>query len=128
MHFRVRKCSVLKGESQPERVGVLRSGGNEMGDAEKRDRGLLRVDTDECKGCGLCVEACPPRVIHLSMKLNHYGYRSATYAGSGCTGCGICFMACPEPGAITVMRWTNPKAGVVSGRPGELGMGIVGAS
>ena len=60
-------------------------------DAEKRDRGLLRVDVDECKGCGLCVEACPPKVIGLSERLNHYGYRTATYAGAGCTGCGICF-------------------------------------
>jgi 2-oxoglutarate ferredoxin oxidoreductase subunit delta len=72
--------------------------------AEKRDRGLLRVDANECKGCGLCVEACPPKVIHLSEGLNHYGYRTASYAGAGCTGCGICFMACPEPGAITVLR------------------------
>jgi 2-oxoglutarate ferredoxin oxidoreductase subunit delta len=68
------------------------------------DRGLLRVDTNECKGCGLCVEACPPKVIALSEQLNHYGYRTATYAGSGCTACGICFLACPEPGAITVLR------------------------
>ena len=75
-----------------------------MSDAEKRDRGLLRVDADECKGCGLCVEACPPKVIVLSERLNHYGYRTATYAGAGCTGCGICFMVCPEPGAITVLK------------------------
>ena len=79
-------------------------------DAEKRDRnvtaatGILRVDEDECKGCGLCVEACPPKVISLSVRFNHYGYRTATYSGAGCTGCGICFMACPEPGAITVLR------------------------
>jgi len=72
--------------------------------AVKRDRGLLRVDGNECKGCGLCIEACPPKAIHLSEGLNHYGYRTATYNGSGCTGCGICFMACPEPGAITVLR------------------------
>ena len=72
--------------------------------AEKRDRGLLRVDGNECKGCGLCIEACPPKVIRLSERLNHYGYRTATYLGAGCTGCGICFMACPEPGAITVLR------------------------
>jgi Pyruvate/2-oxoacid:ferredoxin oxidoreductase delta subunit len=70
----------------------------------KRDRGLLRVDQNECKGCGLCVEACPPKAIRISEQLNHYGYRTANYAGSGCTGCGICFMVCPEPGAITVMR------------------------
>ncbi len=72
--------------------------------AEKQDRGLVRIDQNECKGCGLCVEACPPKVIRMGEQLNPYGYRSAGYAGSGCTGCGICFMVCPEPGAITVMR------------------------
>jgi len=82
-----------------------------MGEAVKRDRGLLRVDTEECKGCGLCVEACPPRLIYLSAHLNHYGYRTAMYAGAGCTGCGICFMACPEPGAITVLRRIDSTAG-----------------
>ena len=70
----------------------------------KRDRGLIRVGINECKGCGLCIEACPPKVIVMSQRLNHYGYRTATYAGPGCTGCGICFLACPEPGAITVFR------------------------
>jgi 2-oxoglutarate ferredoxin oxidoreductase subunit delta len=70
----------------------------------KHDRGQIRVDINECKGCGLCIEACPPKVIALSERLNHYGYRTATYAGSGCTGCGICFLACPEPGAVTVLR------------------------
>jgi NAD-dependent dihydropyrimidine dehydrogenase PreA subunit len=94
-----------------------------VSDAEKRDRGLLRVDVNECKGCGLCVEACPPKVIHLSERLNHYGYRTATYAGAGCTGCGICFMACPEPGAITVLRAVIGKAGEKRG----LNSGIEGA-
>ena len=84
-----------------------------MSDTEKKDRGLLRVDVDECKGCGLCVEACPPKVISLSDGLNHYGYRTAMYAGTGCTGCGICFMACPEPGAITVLRRVKAVVGAV---------------
>ncbi len=78
---------------------------------KKRDRGLLRVDVEECKGCGLCIEACPPKVISMSEQLNHYGYRTAFYAGAGCTGCGICFMVCPEPGAITVLRLAVPHAG-----------------
>jgi NAD-dependent dihydropyrimidine dehydrogenase PreA subunit len=77
---------------------------NDGSNAGKRDRGLLRVDVNECKGCGLCIEACPPKAIHLSEELNHYGYRTATYNGAGCSGCGICFFACPEPGAITVLR------------------------
>jgi NAD-dependent dihydropyrimidine dehydrogenase PreA subunit len=93
-------------------------------DVKKKDRGLLRVDTDECKGCGLCVEACPPKVIGMSERLNHYGYRTAAYAGAGCTGCGICFMVCPEPGAITVLHAVNRHAGAVQG----LDTGIVGAN
>jgi len=70
----------------------------------KQDRGSIQVDINECKGCGLCVEACPPRVIALSESLNQYGYCTATYAGRGCTGCGICFLVCPEPGALAVLR------------------------
>jgi NAD-dependent dihydropyrimidine dehydrogenase PreA subunit len=70
----------------------------------KADRGLVRVNPEECKGCGLCVEACPPGALHLAERLNHYGYHPAEYAGAGCTGCGICFFVCPEPGGITVLR------------------------
>lgn len=80
-----------------------------MTDTKKSDRGLLELNEEECKGCGLCVEACPPKVLSLAARLNHYGYRPVTYAGAGCTGCGICFMACPEPGAIKVFCLTNNR-------------------
>jgi NAD-dependent dihydropyrimidine dehydrogenase PreA subunit len=85
--------------------------------ADKKDRGRLRVDEAECKGCGLCIEACPPKVIRLSEGLNHYGYRTAQYAGAGCTGCGICFLACPEPGALTVYRASPPARTGPAARP-----------
>ncbi len=87
-----------------------------MADAENRDRGQLRLSEDECKGCGLCVEACAFKVISLSEGLNHYGYRTAMYAGAGCSGCGICFLACPEPGAITVLRLRGTAAAHGRGR------------
>ncbi|HYE23677.1 MAG TPA: 4Fe-4S dicluster domain-containing protein [Clostridia bacterium] len=67
-------------------------------------RGNVVVDTNECKGCGLCVESCPPKSLFLRPELNQYGVHPAQYTGEGCTGCGICFYCCPEPGAITVMR------------------------
>ena len=69
----------------------------------KSDRGNLNLDPEECKGCGLCVEACPPRVLRLTERLNRNGYHPVSYRGRGCTGCGICFMVCPEPSAITVL-------------------------
>lgn len=75
-----------------------------MENSESRSRGTVWIDANECKGCGLCILACPPKVMALTPGLNHYGYRTARYSGSGCTGCGICFLACPEPGAITVLR------------------------
>ena len=87
----------------------------------RQDRGLVQVDGNECKGCGLCVEACPPKVIGMSERLNHYGYHTATYVGTGCTGCGICFMVCPEPGAIRVLRATPPA--VVAGTSVSLSEG-----
>ncbi|HWR50420.1 MAG TPA: 4Fe-4S dicluster domain-containing protein [Bryobacteraceae bacterium] len=71
---------------------------------EKPDRGLVNINAEECKGCGLCVHACPPKSLYLSDHLNRYGYHSAVYTGHGCTSCGICFWTCPEPGAIAVLR------------------------
>ena len=75
---------------------------------EKIDRGRVDVAEEECKGCELCVTACPPHVMKLSDRLNTHGYHPAIYLGSGCTGCGICFFACPEPGAITVFVLEKP--------------------
>ena len=73
------------------------------------DTGLVVVNVEECKGCGLCVEACPPKVLEMAAELSHYGVHPAHYIGSACTGCGICFYACPEPGALTVYRARRSK-------------------
>jgi len=72
-------------------------------------RGDVSINTEECKGCGLCVESCPPKVLELLPELNAYGAHPAHYVGERCTGCGICFYCCPEPGAITVYRLPAAK-------------------
>lgn len=71
-------------------------------------RGKVTISVEECKGCGLCVESCPPKCLELSAELSSYGVHPAQYTGSECTGCGICFYCCPEPGAITVYRLVPP--------------------
>jgi 2-oxoglutarate ferredoxin oxidoreductase subunit delta len=78
-------------------------------------RGNVKVDAEECKGCGLCIDSCPPKCLELSSGLNLYGAHPAHYKGEGCTGCGICFYSCPEPGAITVYRVRAQKVAAAAG-------------
>ncbi|MDZ7315519.1 MAG: 4Fe-4S binding protein [candidate division KSB1 bacterium] len=65
---------------------------------------LVVINEDECKGCGLCVDICPKKVLFQQRHLNRMGYHPAGYIGEGCIGCGHCFYACPEPGAIAVYK------------------------
>jgi len=74
------------------------------------NRGYVDVDAAECKGCGLCIEACPPKCLRFGRELSAYGVHPAEYSGEKCTGCGICFYCCPEPGAIRVYRATPQRA------------------
>ena len=64
----------------------------------------VEIESDLCKECGLCIEACPVDVLKISEKLNVMGYHPVEYIGTGCTGCGICFYVCPEPGTIRVYK------------------------
>ena len=51
-----------------------------------RSRGSVRIDTEVCKGCELCITACPPEVLSMSTEVNHLGYRFPQLH-PGCTGC-----------------------------------------
>lgn len=65
--------------------------------------GKIEIDKQGCKGCGLCIEACPQKCITISTKTNTTGYFYARASNIGCTGCAICALLCPEV-AITVYR------------------------
>jgi 2-oxoglutarate ferredoxin oxidoreductase subunit delta len=55
------------------------------------------VDTDLCKGCGLCIYYCPRDVFVFSNALNQRGYTFVeVLAPEACTGCRLCEVACPD--------------------------------
>ena len=72
-------------------------------------KGWIEVNDFYCKGCELCITACPPNVIQMdSTRLTPKGYHPAMLKSDGCTGCGICAIICPDA-AITVFREPKKK-------------------
>ena len=67
-------------------------------------RGAVVVDVEKCKGCVLCVNACPTNVLAMSKEVNGKGY-SYSYMENfeACTGCMSCSLVCPDV-VITVYR------------------------
>ncbi len=66
-------------------------------------KGTIVVDIEHCKGCGVCVPACPQNVIALAKKVNGKGYNYLEMQNDQCTGCTNCAVVCPD-GVITVYR------------------------
>ena len=54
--------------------------------------------TDLCKGCGLCVSACPKKILVMSKDvINAKGHHPAEMTNQeACIGCAICATMCPD--------------------------------
>ena len=67
-------------------------------------KGAILVDKEGCKGCGVCLPACPFKVIELSKEVNGKGYNYCYMENSdNCTGCASCAIVCPD-GVISVYK------------------------
>lgn len=62
------------------------------------------VDTERCKGCGLCVEVCAPRSLALDpIHVNAMGHHPVALVDpDSCTSCAKCARVCPEA-ALTIL-------------------------
>jgi 2-oxoglutarate ferredoxin oxidoreductase subunit delta len=65
--------------------------------------GEIIINVERCKGCELCVEACPKESIEISDSINSKGYQFAIKVNDLCNGCGSCALVCPDA-VITVYR------------------------
>lgn len=74
-------------------------------------KGRITINTEACKGCGLCTTVCQPQLLHLdSAYLSGLGYHPARLVdpAAQCTGCGLCAVICPDV-CITVYRQRVPS-------------------
>lgn len=69
-------------------------------------KGFIVIDTETCKGCALCVTACPPKITAIELDketTNAKGYYPAKQINDLCIGCAACALVCPDA-CITVYR------------------------
>jgi 2-oxoglutarate ferredoxin oxidoreductase subunit delta len=69
----------------------------------------ILIEEERCKGCELCVQFCPPKVLAMSTHLNSRGFYTVEITDEArCTSCAACALVCPDL-AITVFRAERVK-------------------
>ena len=55
-------------------------------------------DENSCKGCSLCVSACPKDILQLdTSRVNTKGYNPVVCTDNGnCISCAFCATICPD--------------------------------
>jgi len=85
--------------------------------------GRIVINTERCKGCGLCVSACPRQRIAAAKASNRNGFFPAEASPLDCSGCALCAIVCPDT-AIKV--YIEPAiTEVKSKRPARKAVGVL---
>lgn len=58
----------------------------------------ITISENACKGCGLCVLACPKKILAISAtNSNSKGYYVVEITDrESCVGCAACAVTCPD--------------------------------
>ncbi len=72
------------------------------------DPSIAEVNTLHCKGCGICVEACPYAAIELVAADQGKVHLHAQVNGYLCKGCGTCAGACPNK-AMSLIHYNDQQ-------------------
>ena len=73
-------------------------------------KGMVVIEEDRCKGCGLCVAVCPVHILKFAEgRFNAIGYQPVEITDmEDCTGCAMCATMCPDV-VFTVYRRKRPS-------------------
>ena len=71
-------------------------------------KGKVVIDPEICKGCGLCNDVCPVKILVMEKTvINKSGYLPALVIDvDKCIACGNCAIMCPDS-AISVYRFNE---------------------
>lgn len=57
----------------------------------------LKIDTDKCKGCEICISVCPKKLLSISEEVNGSGLHFVEITDEkACIGCKSCAIICPD--------------------------------
>ena len=60
-------------------------------------KGKVTIDREACKGCLLCIRACPVKVLEEDTAMNSSGsYPAKAVNDDKCIACGNCYEVCPD--------------------------------
>jgi len=68
----------------------------------------IKIDSEKCTGCGMCIEVCPHSVFLMSEK------KAAICDRDACMECGACALNCPVR-AISVKKGVGCAFAIING-------------
>jgi 2-oxoglutarate ferredoxin oxidoreductase subunit delta len=71
-------------------------------------KGIVTIDHDRCKRCGICVAICPPKNLEF-----HDGRLCSL---DRCTGCGLCELHCPDFAIVAERIRETAETAAASGK------------
>ena len=65
----------------------------------------IKIDSNKCKSCYLCIDVCPKKVIQKSQTVGKTGEFIVEFINNNeCIGCAQCALVCPDIAITEVNR------------------------